>query len=95
MAREYLTPAESKSWNPSWTAVVYQTGPDVQNPVYPVPDDAQPGAGGKSAAKGGKQAPQRATVVVDGKASANLSGHGTYAVRLVVRPGRARRCSSW
>jgi hypothetical protein len=77
-ARAYLAPSESK-WNPSWTAVVYKAGPYVQNPVYqPLPTRSP--AAGKSAAKGGKQTPQRATVVVDGNASASLSGYGSYAV---------------
>jgi hypothetical protein len=78
-ARAYLTPAESKRWKPYWTAVVYKTGPYVQNPVYPpLPTGSPPGS--KSAAKGGKQAPRQATVVVDGNASASLSGYGSYAV---------------
>jgi hypothetical protein len=79
VARAYLTPPASKSWNPSWNAIVYQTGPNVQNPEYqsrPTPSQR----GGKSVAKGGKQPPEQATVVVDGKISASLSGHGTYAV---------------
>jgi len=78
-ARAYLAPSERK-WNPSWTAVVYKTGPYVQAPVYqPLPPTRSPSAG-KSAAKRGKQTPQRATVVVDGNASASLSGYGSYAV---------------
>ena len=78
-ARAYLAPSESK-WNPSWTAFVYKTGPYVQTPVYqPLPPTRSPSAG-KSVAKGGKQTPQRATVVVDGNASASLSGYGSYAV---------------
>jgi hypothetical protein len=79
VARAYLTPQASKSWNPSWSAIVYKTGPFVQNPVA----ESQPTGsqrGGKSAAKGGKQAPERAKVVVDGTISARLNGYGTYAV---------------
>jgi Lipoprotein LpqB beta-propeller domain/Sporulation and spore germination len=79
VAREYLTPKAGKSWNPSWNAFVYKTGPIVQYPTYQsLPTKPQRGA--KSTAKVGKQAPQLATVVVDGDISAKLSGHGTYAV---------------
>jgi hypothetical protein len=81
VARAYLTPAESRRWNPSWTAFVYKTGPYVENPTYPPPSPTTGSQkGGKSAAKGGKQGPQQATVVVDGNASASLSGYGSYAV---------------
>ena len=79
VAREYLTPQASKSWNPPPNAWVYKTGPDVQNPIY----KSQPTRlkrGGKSTAKGDKQAPQQAKVVVDGIISARLTGSGTYAV---------------
>ena len=31
---EYLTPQEQKFWNPSWSAVVYKSGPDVKDPSY-------------------------------------------------------------
>ena len=79
VAREYLTPQASKRWNPSWNAYVYKTGPYVQNPEYQS-QPARPKRGGKSTAKGGKQAPQRATVEVDGSISAGLVGRGTYAV---------------
>jgi hypothetical protein len=82
VAREYLTPQESKRWNPSWSANVYSTGPYVETPQLQPPTTAPPQRGGKSAAKGGgKQAPERAQVVVEGHISASLSGHGTYAVR--------------
>jgi hypothetical protein len=80
VAKAYLTPQESKSWKPSWNAYVYKTGPYVQNPAY---QDQTAGSQpvGKSVAKGGKAAPERATVVVDGNISAKLSGRqGTYAV---------------
>ena len=82
VAREYLTPQESKRWNPSWSAIVYSTGPFVQPPV--LARQASPPRHGKNAAKGSKQPTEqpteRATVVVNGHISANLSGHGTYAV---------------
>ena len=80
VAREYLTPQASKRWNPPSIAWVYKTGPDVQNPIYK-PPPTRPKQGGKSTAKGGKQAPQQAKVVVDGIISASLTQHGTYAVR--------------
>jgi hypothetical protein len=89
VAREYLTPQASKIWNPSWNAFVYQTGPTVMNPVYR-PTSVQPSAGphqsagvkptAKSVAKGSKPPPELAIVMVHGKISASLSGHGTYAV---------------
>jgi hypothetical protein len=79
VAKAYLTPQASKSWNPSWNAFVYKTGPFVQNPMYQS-QPTRPQRGAKSTAKSGKQAPQRAEVVVDGNISAKLSGHGTYAV---------------
>ena len=79
VAREYLTPQASKSWNPPPNAWVYKTGPDVQNPIYKsLP--TRPKRGGKSTVKGGKQAPRQAKVVVDGIISASLTGRGTYAV---------------
>jgi hypothetical protein len=81
VAQAYLTPAESKNWKPSGSVYVYKTGPYVQNPIYPKPAaKPQPSGKGNGKGKGGTQAPQRATVFVDGKVSANLSGHGTYAV---------------
>ena len=79
VAKAYLTPQASKSWNPSWNAFVYKTGPFVQHPVFQ-PQAKAPKRVGKSAAKGAKQPPERATVVVDGTISASLSGHATYAV---------------
>lgn len=79
VAKEYLTPQASKNWNPSWSAWVYKTGPDVQNPIYKS-QPTGPRRGGKSTVKGGKQAPQQATVVVNGSISAKLTGRGTYAV---------------
>jgi hypothetical protein len=83
VARAYLTPKAGQSWNPSWNALVYATGPNVQAPVYQA-KTTRPQPGGKSVAKSGKpaaeQAPEQATVVVEGRISASLSGHGTYAV---------------
>lgn len=79
VARQYLAPAAREHWNPSLTTTtyVYQTRPNVLNPVPPaiVP---QPGdTGGK---KGGGQPPS-AIVQVNGKIQAILSTKdGTYAV---------------
>ena len=40
VAREYLTPQASKSWNPSWpNAWVYKTGPRRPEPDLPVAAD--------------------------------------------------------
>ncbi len=92
VAREYLTPQASKSWNPSWSAIVYSTGPFVRSPEYTIQRPA-PRRSGKSAAKsGGKQPLERATVYVDGRISANLSGHGTYAAASSsAAPGQQRQ----
>jgi Lipoprotein LpqB beta-propeller domain/Sporulation and spore germination len=86
VAREYLTPAESKQWKPSWNAYVYQTRPSVAAPQYqvaPAPPSAKGGKAGKGG-KGGRSAkhgPTAATVEVNGKIQATLSNHdGTYAV---------------
>jgi hypothetical protein len=87
VAREYLTPGQSKDWNPSsWSAYVYQTRPNVGAPQYqaaPSPPAAKGGKSGKGG-KGGpsaKHTPTEATVEVDGKIQAILSIHdGTYAV---------------
>jgi hypothetical protein len=80
VARQYLTPAESKSWNPSWSAYVYQTKPSVGNPVYPAAAPEQGASSGKGG-KAGKQRPKAATVEVSGKIQAIVSSHdGTYAV---------------
>lgn len=56
VADAYLTPEEQQSWNPSWSAVVYKTGPTPSAPVYP------------TAAK----SPTRATVAITGTVQANL-----------------------
>jgi Lipoprotein LpqB beta-propeller domain/Sporulation and spore germination len=77
VARQYLTPAEGKSWDPSLTTYVYQTRPNVLNPV-PLPAGPPP-----AATKGKKTAkpPQRASVEVNGKIQAVLSTlNGTYQV---------------
>jgi Lipoprotein LpqB beta-propeller domain/Sporulation and spore germination len=86
VARQYLTPDESKNWNPAWGAFVYQTKPSVGNPAYPAaaPEQAastsKAGKAGK-AGQAGKQGPKSATVAISGKIQAIVSSHdGTYAV---------------
>ena len=37
VTREYLTPQESRSWTPTYTAIVYKEGPAVTGPVTAVP----------------------------------------------------------
>jgi hypothetical protein len=34
IAKEYLTPQERETWNPFWSAIVYKSGPNVEDPVY-------------------------------------------------------------
>jgi hypothetical protein len=86
VAREYLTPAESKLWKPSWNAYVYQTRPSVAAPQYQVAPSSPSAKGGKAGkgGKGGRSAkhgPTGATVEVNGKIQATLSNvDGTYAV---------------
>jgi hypothetical protein len=71
VARQYLTPAEGKAWDPFWSAVVYKTGPNVANPVYP----------------SGVKNPKTATVRINGKIQANLLGNGNYSVPSASAPG--------
>ena len=90
VAREYLTPGQSKDWDPSsWSAYVYQTRPSVGAPQYqaaPSPPAAKSGSNGKSgkSGKGGpsaKHTPTEATVDVDGKVQAIASiQDGTFTV---------------
>jgi hypothetical protein len=78
VARQYLAPAVREHWNPSLTTTtyVYQTRPNVLNPV-PQPTVPQPG--GTDAKKGGGQPPS-VVVQVTGKIQAILSSNdGTYA----------------
>jgi hypothetical protein len=78
VAREYLAPAESRSWNPAFTTTtyVYRTRPNVLSPV-PLPAASAPGA-----ASAKKDAPPpSASVEVNGTIQAILSTKdGTYAV---------------
>ena len=101
VAKEYLTPQASKTWNPSWNAYVYSNGPIVENPVLE-PTGSQPTGStsgtsstsgtnnNKAAKKTAKPQPERAMVVVDGKIQASLSGHGTYAAPSASTPGGPR-----
>jgi Lipoprotein LpqB beta-propeller domain/Sporulation and spore germination len=74
IARQYL--AHGASWNPTWSAIVYSQGPNVNPPVY------QSKGPQKKPAKGtAKQtAPDTATVTIGGKVQAILSQTGGYAV---------------
>src|SRR5580693_9358777 len=70
VAREYLAPAESRSWNPAFTTTtyVYRTRPNVLSPV-PLPAASAPGA-----ASAKKDAPPpSASVEVNGTIQAILS----------------------
>jgi Lipoprotein LpqB beta-propeller domain/Sporulation and spore germination len=88
VAREYMTPQESKLWSPSWSAIVYSNGPNVQRTAYTVPAAAKPDAIVKSTAKRAKSTkPEKiqATVTITGSVLAGLSGssvsgYGSYAV---------------
>jgi Lipoprotein LpqB beta-propeller domain/Sporulation and spore germination len=94
VAKAYLTPAESKHWNPNWNAYVYQSGPNVRPAVYHPTGPKQGTKSGKAgpagkAGKAVKQAPKTATVVVAGKIRTNLSGlvSGLGAVAQAPAPG--------
>jgi Lipoprotein LpqB beta-propeller domain/Sporulation and spore germination len=65
VAMEYLTPAEQKGWDPSWSATVYKDGPNVADPAYPA---------------GTAKNAQTATVRITGTVQANLQGYGNYSV---------------
>ena len=71
VAKQYLTPAEQKAWNPFWSAIVYKTGPDVAKPVYP----------------SGVKNPKTAQVPITGAIQANLQGNGNYSVPSASAPG--------
>jgi hypothetical protein len=74
IAEQYL--ARGADWNPTWSAIVYSQGPNVNPPVY------QSKAPQKKPAKGSakRTAPQTATVTIGGKVQANLSQTRGYAV---------------
>jgi lipoprotein LpqB-like beta-propeller protein len=71
VARAYLTPDERNSWDPAWSAIVYQSGPNVTPPAYP--------STAKNATK--------ATVRITGRVLANLLGNGYYSVPSASAPG--------
>jgi hypothetical protein len=71
VVQEYLTPDEQKSWNPSWSAVVYKLGPNPTKPTYP----------------SGVKNPKTATVGITGKIQASLQGNGNYSVPSASAPG--------
>jgi hypothetical protein len=71
VVKEYLTPAEQRSWDPLWSAVVFQSGPNVADPIYT--------STGKN--------PTTATVSITGKMQANLTGYGNYSVQSPSAPG--------
>jgi hypothetical protein len=78
VAKEYLTPRESKTWDPSLTTYVYQNRPNVLDPV---PQPTASPASVASGKKGRKQPPPTAIVEVNGTIQAILSTkEGTYAV---------------
>jgi hypothetical protein len=74
IARQYLAPRAT--WDPTWSAIVYSQGPNVNPPVY------QSNAPRKKPAKGAAKqtAPVAATVTIGGKVQAILSQTGGYAV---------------
>jgi hypothetical protein len=86
VAKAYLTPALSKTWQPNWNAYVYKSGPNVRAAVYHATEPKPSATGSAKAAPAekptgkptgkttGKQAPKTATVVVDGKIQTNLAG---------------------
>jgi hypothetical protein len=63
VVREYLTP-DSQSWNPSWAAYVYKSGPTPTAASYP----------------SGEKKPTTAKVRISGVVQATLFGYGTYSV---------------
>jgi hypothetical protein len=65
VALQYLTPQESKTWNPSWSAIVYSKGPNVE-------DTAAASAPAKNATT--------VTVQISGQEQAYLRGSGSYSV---------------
>jgi hypothetical protein len=71
VVKEYLTPDEHKSWNPSWSAVVYKSGPNPTEPTYP----------------SGVKNPKTATVEITGTIQASLQGNGNYSVPSASAPG--------
>ena len=63
VVREYLTP-DSQTWNPSWAAYVYKSGPTPTAASFP----------------SGEKKPTTAKVKIAGVVQATLFGYGTYSV---------------
>ncbi len=70
VVKQYLTPAE-QSWNPSWSAVVYKTGPTPGKATY-VPSAKNP---------------KTVTVTINGTVQASLLGYGNYSLPSATAPG--------
>jgi hypothetical protein len=71
VALQYLTPQESVTWNPSWSAIVYSKGPDVE-------DTPAASAPGKNAST--------VTVQISGQEQAYLKAYGSYSVTSASAP---------
>jgi Lipoprotein LpqB beta-propeller domain/Sporulation and spore germination len=70
VAREYLTPAASKKWQPAWSATVFGgDGPEVSQQPFVAADTV-----------GKDKAAKQASVMVSGTVQASLSSSGSYAV---------------
>ena len=70
VARGYLTPAASRSWQPGWSATVFTNGPHVEEQAI----------AGNGSSKGASKGQETASVTVGGNILATLSDTGTYAV---------------
>ena len=77
VALQYLTPQAQQAWNhPTWSAVVYKSGPNVEDPVYPsVAKNTKDTKNSKE-----PKSPTTATVQVNGTIQATLKGNGNYKV---------------
>lgn len=74
VALEYLTAKEQKSWDPSWSAIVYKNGPTVSGVTYSSPVVK-------------KQT--TATVQITGTVAASLKGYGSYSVPSASAPSES------
>ena len=70
VVKQYLAP-EEQSWNPSWSAVVYKTGPTPGKATY------SPSA----------KNPTTVTVTINGTVQASLLGYGNYSLPSASAPG--------
>jgi Sporulation and spore germination len=71
VALQYLTPQESVAWDPSWSAIVYSKGPDVE-------DTAAASAPAKNATT--------VTVQITGQEQASLRESGSYSLTSASAP---------